>query len=179
MAISVTQAGVAKGMAFAMTLCVATIFYGVYLDPFGLSAINDFQGRAQIFGLSIILPTLFMFVSIGRMARFRFFSPDEIDGSGLTKGSEDSLVLQSLLQNTLEQVVLAMAVYLAWCFLMPVSMLSAVPLCAVIFALGRILFFRGYTAGAASRAVGFALTFYSSALLFLCLILHEAWRLLG
>ena len=74
--------------------------------------------------------------------------------------------------------MLAMAVYLAWCFLMPVSMLSAVPLCAVIFALGRVLFFRGYTAVAASRAVGFALTFYSSALLFLCLILHEAWRLL-
>jgi hypothetical protein len=31
------------------------------------------------------------------MARFRFFSPDEIDGSGLTKGWAGSLVLQSLL----------------------------------------------------------------------------------
>ena len=113
------------------------------------------------------------------MARFRFFSPDEIDGSGLTKGSSDSLVLQSLLQNTLEQFVLALAVYAAWCFLMPVSTLSAVPLCSLLFAIRRILFFKGYKSGAASRAAGFALTFYSSALLFLCLIVHEVWRLVS
>ena len=179
MAISVKQAGVAKGMAFAMSVCVVTIFSGVYLDPFGFSLISDFQGRTQILALSIILPTLFMFVSVGRMARFRFFSPNEIDGSGLTKGSSDSLVLQSLLQNTLEQFVLALAVYAAWCFLMPVSTLSAVPLCSLLFAIGRILFFKGYKGGAASRAAGFALTFYSSALLFLCLIVHEVWRLVS
>ncbi|MDA8868602.1 hypothetical protein N9H91_02175 [Pseudomonadales bacterium] len=86
MAIPVKQAGVAKGMAFAMFVCVVTISSGVYLDPFGFSLISDFQGRTQILALSIILPTLFMFVSVGRMARFRFFSPNEIDGSGLTKG---------------------------------------------------------------------------------------------
>ena len=175
MALSDKQLGVIKGMAIAMAVSVLTIILGIYFDPFSYAQIENIHGRTEILGLSVILPTLFLVASIGRLAKFRFFSPDDIDGSALTKGSENVCLLQSLLQNTLEQLVIAISVYTAWCFLMPVSWLSALPLCSVLFALGRILFFKGYKNGAASRAVGFALTFYSTVLLLLVLIAYQVW----
>jgi hypothetical protein len=176
MQLSIKQQGVVKGMASALIVSLITISAGVYIDPFSYSSIHDVGGRLEVFGLSLILPTSFLVVSIGRLARFRFLSPEDIDGSALTKGSEHALLLQSLLQNTLEQFVIAFGVYAAWCFLMPLSWLSAIPLSSVLFSLGRALFFKGYRNGAASRAFGFALTFYSTALLFVIMIIYQLWQ---
>lgn len=75
--------------------------------------------------------------------------------------------------NTLEQLVIAIGVYSAWCILMPSVWLSAVPLCSVLFVIGRILFFKGYNQGAAARAFGFALTFYSTIIMFLVLLGYQ------
>ena len=74
-------------------------------------------------------------------------------------------MLQAMLQNTLEQSVLAIGAYLVWATLLPSHLLSAVPCCSTLFALGRALFFKGYESGAGSRAVGFVLTFYPSVLM--------------
>lgn len=170
------QSGVVKGMALAMGVSVITIVTAIYFDPFSYALIDNTLGRIEVLGLSIILPTLILIASIGRLAKFRFFSPEDIDGSALTKGSKDALLLQSLLQNTLEQLVIALCVYSAWCFLMPAAWLSALPLCSLLFAIGRILFFKGYQGGAASRAFGFALTFYSTAILLLVLIVFQIYQ---
>lgn len=178
MSLSDKQLGVIKGMALAMAVSIFTIALSLYFEPFANYFVDNDQGRIEVLGLSIILPTLLLVVSIGRLAKFRFFSPDDIDGSALTSGSEDAVLLQSLLQNTLEQLVIAIAVYSAWCILMPVSWLSAVPVCSLLFALGRILFFSGYKKGAASRAFGFALTFYSTVLLLLILIIYQLCRVI-
>ncbi|WP_218638774.1 MAPEG family protein [Shewanella sp. UCD-KL12] len=97
-----------------------------------------------------------------------------MDGSGLTSGSQQAGILQSLLQNTLEQIVIAGSVYVAWCLLMPASWLSTAPICSILFAIGRISFFIGYHKGAPARAFGFALTFYSSVLLFVTLVVYQA-----
>ena len=179
MALSAKQLGVLKGMASAMTLSILTIMLSTYFDPFCNALIGDIQGRFDVLGLSIILPTGFLLVSIGRLAKLRFFSPDDIDGSGLTRGSENALVLQSLLQNTLEQFVVAIIVYTAWCLVMPVSVLSAIPLCSVLFALGRTLFFKGYKNGAAARAFGFAVTFYPTLVLFVIFVIHTLWKIVS
>ncbi len=107
---------------------------------------------------------------MGRLAKHRFFSPDEIDGRGLRADSDRAIFLQSLLQNTLEQSVLAAFVYGTWTFLMPSTWLSVVPLAALSFALGRVLFFAGYRRGAVGRAVGFTMAFYPSVLMLICTI---------
>jgi hypothetical protein len=80
------QIGVDKVMTLSMTICPSAIISSIYFDPFPISRVIDVQGRTKILALSTILPTLFLFLSIGRMARHRFFNPDEIDGSALTKG---------------------------------------------------------------------------------------------
>ena len=50
-------------------------------------------------------------INIGLLARHRFFTPDDIDGGGLTPGTATAHILQSMLQNTLEQSVLALGVH--------------------------------------------------------------------
>jgi uncharacterized MAPEG superfamily protein len=112
-----------------------------------------------------LLLALWLGVSIGYLARHRFFTPEDIDGSGLTQGTEQAGVLQSTLQNSLEQTVFAVLAHTIWAVTMPSSWMTAVPAAAILFICGRILFARGYRGGAASRAIGFALTFYPSVLM--------------
>lgn len=119
---------------------------------------------------SLILLILCLVFSIGRLAKHRFFRPDVIDGRGLREDSDRAIILQSLLQNTLEQSVLAAFVYGTWTLLMPSAWLSVVPLAALSFALGRVLFFVGYRRGAVGRAVGFTMAFYQSVLMLNCTI---------
>ena len=102
-----------------------------------------------------LLPTLTLMVSIMRVANYRFASPDDIDGSGLTAGTDRVLVLRAILQNTLEQAVLAVAAYLIWAVVMPYGWLRAIPVAALLFMTGRVFFARGYDGGAAARAMGF------------------------
>jgi hypothetical protein len=63
-------------------------------------------------------------------------------------------LLQTLLQNTLEQSLIALLVYLGWALTMPATWLSVVPVAAMAFAIGRILFFLGYEKGAPSPSPG-------------------------
>ncbi len=119
---------------------------------------------------------LWLGISIGLLARHRFFTPEDIDGGGLIPGTETANILQATLQNTLEQTVLAVLVHLAWAALMPVSWMSAIPAAVVLFLCGRVLFVRGYRGGAPSRAVGFALTYYPSVLMLVFVIGAAVWR---
>ena len=101
-------------------------------------------------------------INIAMVAHHRFFTPEDIDGGGLTAGTARVRLLQSMLQNTLEQAVLAVGVHLIWAGVMPISWQAAVPTAAILFAVGRLLFWHGYASGAPSRALGFGLTFYPS-----------------
>jgi hypothetical protein len=65
-----------------------------------------------------------------------------------------------VLQNTLEQTVLAVAAYTVWAVVMPHSWLWSIAIAALFFVAGRIFFAYGYTRGAPGRAMGFGLTAY-------------------
>lgn len=166
-------------MAAAMLVSIIILMAAVVINPFHYGRLEGSDSRMNILGLSIILPTITLIVSIGRLAGFRFFSPQDIDGSGLTKGSQQAVIFQSLLQNTLEQLTITVGTYTIWCFTMPATWLSAIPLCSLAFAIGRISFFRGYHKGAPSRAFGFALTFYPTVLLMLTAAVYHACRFIG
>ena len=122
-----------------------------------------------------VLLVLWLAASIGMLARHRFFTPADIDGSGLSEGTAAARVLQSVLQNTLEQSVLAFSVHVIWAVAMPWTWQAAVPVAATLFFLGRVLFWRGYARGAPARALGFALTFYPSVVMLVLIVGHLAW----
>lgn len=126
-----------------------------------------------------VLMIVWLAASIGMLARHRFFTPEDIDGSGLTEGTSTAKLLQSILQNTLEQTALAFPVYLIWAATMPWRWQAAVPMAAILFFVGRLLFWKGYSRGAPARSLGFALTFYPSVIMLIAIIVRLIWGLIA
>lgn len=96
---------------------------------------------------------------IANVARLRFFSPAAIDAGTAT--DDVTAQARAILQNTLEQVVLAIPVYVGLAVTFDRSVLAIAAMTG-LFSAGRALFWAGYADGAAGRAFGFALTFYPS-----------------
>lgn len=159
-----SQRGVALGIATAFAITVASFALTALLAPFGVPS-DTLALRLHLFALSALAPAIALTICIGRLASHRFFTPQDIDGSGLTAGTDHAKLLQALLQNTLEQLALALPVYAAWTQLAPRHLLALAPVAATLFLFGRLLFFWGYARGAPGRALGFGLTFYPSVLL--------------
>ncbi|WP_419746103.1 MAPEG family protein [Xanthomonas phaseoli] len=151
------QRGVVLGMASGL---LASLFVVFLASRAFLSW--DAPERA---GTGLLLPAAAMFLAIARMAKHRFVTPADIDGSALSVGTARARTLQSLLQNTTEQLAFALPVYVAALLSTRPAIQAAVPACACAFLLGRLIFFATYSGGAGARALGFALTFYPTVLL--------------
>jgi uncharacterized membrane protein YecN with MAPEG domain len=158
------QRHVALGAATGVAITIAALGVVALMHPFA-SVFSMSTGRVQVVALSVLAPALALAVSIARLATHRFRTPQDIDGSGLTSGTDQAKLLQALLQNTLEQLALALPVYVAWGALAPAHLVEVVLMAALLFLLGRVLFFWGYRRGAPGRALGFALTFYPTVFL--------------
>lgn len=164
------QKGVLRAMAIGGITSVFVLTAAVVMYPSAFIA-NSGQAGALVHTLSWdLLVVSCLMVSIGLLARHRFFSPDDIDGGGISKGTQQAHILQAVLQNTLEQTVLAVSVHMIWAVVMPDRWQAAVPAAAILFLIGRVLFARGYSGGAPARALGFALTFYPSVAMVVVLI---------
>lgn len=176
MALNIKQKGVLRGMAVGVVIAITLIVVGIVVNPFAYSPGLDLGSRIAVAIQWSLLPAICLAVSVGRLAKHRFFTPEDIDGSSATEGTQHAKVLQSLIQNTLEQSLLAALIYLAWSVMMPANWLSVVPLAAIAFAVGRVLFFVGYGKGAPSRAIGFTLAFYPSVGMLICLVFFTLWN---
>ena len=176
MALSVKQRGVLKGISIGAAITVAAIAGAILAGPVVLSPEATVGERLSFALWADAFIALWLGISIGMLARHRFFTPEDIDGGGLAPGSETANILQATLQNTLEQTVLAVLVHLTWAILMPGSWISAIPAAVVLFLCGRLLFVLGYRGGAVSRAVGFALTYYPSVLMLIVVVGAAVWK---
>ncbi|CAL74641.1 Hypothetical protein; putative membrane protein [Bradyrhizobium sp. ORS 278] len=153
------QRQVATGMAAAALTGLVAI--GVALGQSGGSAQPIAERLAVALRLDLFV-IVWLLASIGNVARLRFFSRQDIAGAATTVASEAVRRGNAILQNTLEQAALAIAVHLG----LAASLHDPVPLLTtlvVLFGLGRLLFWLSYAKGAAGRAFGFALTFSPTA----------------
>lgn len=128
------QRGVVLGMASGLfaSLLVVFLLSRAFLRW-------DTPERAVI---SLLLPATGMFVAIARMAKHRFVTPADIDGSAMSDGTIRAKTLQSLLQNTTEQLAFALPVYVAALMNPHRGIQAAVPACPCAFLLGRLTFLR-------------------------------------
>jgi 1-acyl-sn-glycerol-3-phosphate acyltransferase len=160
-----TQAGVAAGMAAGFAATVAAFAWpSLPAVPAGADQ------RIALWLAASVSASLWLLIGIALLARHRFFTPADIDGGGLTDGTPAAKLLQTLIQNTLEQAVVAIPAYGAWLWLAPEGRRGLVMICAGLFGLGRLLFFLGYKFGAPARALGFTLTLYPTVGLYLFLL---------
>ncbi|MBV9882214.1 MAG: MAPEG family protein [Sphingomonadaceae bacterium] len=169
-----TQAGVAAGMAVGLAATIAAFAW-----PRLPAVPGAAEARLTLWFAASISAGLWLLIGIALLARHRFFSPADIQGGGLSEGTPGAKLLQSLIQNTLEQLALAVPVWGGWLWLAPEEWRGLVLLCAAMFGLGRLLFFLCYRFGAPARALGFTLTFYPTVGLYLFLLPRTFAILLG
>jgi uncharacterized membrane protein YecN with MAPEG domain len=177
MALTNKQASVIKRMIVGVSIAFAIVAVGSFFGSHFFEPTVSIVERLSLAIQWLLIPAMFLIVSVGRLARHRFFTPEDIDGGGFSDNSEQAKILQAILQNTLEQFCIAFAIYLAWAIIMPTQALLVIPLAAVVFSIGRILFFVGYNGGAPSRALGFTLTYYPSLVMFGCILVYSLWSL--
>lgn len=170
------QRGVAIGMASALFVAVALLILAARLGGAHVAPRASLEFRLELLSASLIAPAASLSICIARLASHRFFTTADIHGSALGEGTARAKRLQSLVQNTLEQAVLASSVYCIGSFMLPGRLLGLIPAAAAMFFVGRILFSIGYSGGARSRAFGFAFTFYPTLLLGCVALYHLVLR---
>lgn len=111
--------------------------------------------------IAFFLCGLVLLAMIARLAQRRFFDDAIIDGEPYVPGSPAEID-QRVLQNTVEQLVLAI---LLWPFIGMVLLEGAVLALALSFVIARLAFWIGYHISPPLRAFGFAATFYPTILL--------------
>jgi MAPEG family len=164
MALDPAQRTVARGMAAgaAFSALVLGVGYAVVPAPLG-GLTGNVADRLRMALAADAFVLLWLVVAIGRVAKERFFSPADIDGAGMTEASPRVRVPAAILQNTLEQVVLATGAHLMLAAMLRDRDMALIPLLVGLFCVGRAAFWVGYAKGAGGRAFGFATTFYPSA----------------
>lgn len=172
MALSAQQRGVLKGAGAAALLAVGSLAAAVAAPLSLLAHDAGLAARLAVVFSSAVFVLVPLAVSIGRLARLRFFSAQDIDGSALTTATPRAALLQSIVQNTLEQTVLALGAHFVWAACMPPAWLGAVPVAAALFVAGRIAFAVSYANGAAARAFGFGLTFYPTLIMLVSVLVY-------
>lgn len=147
------------GMFAAALFAIAWVVFGLAYWP--EPALNTLTAidRLQYALICEIFLTLTLLLGVGLVAQQRFFSDQQIDGSEPDKGSALDINIRYL-QNTLEQVVLAVIAHLALALVVPASSLNIIPVLVSLFVIARICFLVGYHISAPARAFGFATTFY-------------------
>ncbi len=120
---------------------------------------NDQVARLAFAARWLLLPGLALFAGIAVVANQRFFVADAIDGA---RASQSRLIEITLRynQNTLEQTVLAAIAWAGLALSLPHEMLTLIPAMAIVFIVGRALFWVGYLIAPVARALGLGLSAY-------------------
>jgi hypothetical protein len=150
---AIRTAGWISLLALAAAVPLGYVALPAVIDfPQALAERLAFAARASLFVLLWVVAAVFM-VSSGRRT-----SPADIGGSAGGPPSDRIAVRVAFLHNTLEQAVIATALYFALATLLSGAWLSLIVVGVAFFAIGRILFLRGYARGAEGRSLGMTLT---------------------
>ncbi len=173
------QKGVVRGVVPAAVLAAVGLCGVSLLIPITALPVDEPGARLAWALQWALLPVLTLIIAIMRVGNYRFSSSEDIDGGGLTNPTPQIQILRAVLQNTLEQTVLAVTVYLIWAAVMPFRWLRVIPVAALLFVVGRVLFARGYSRGAPGRAMGFGMTMYPTAAMLVTVAVVLSYRLLA
>ena len=115
---------------------------------------------SEAMALALFLPGLVLMAMIGRLAQQRFFHSDLMDGAQFAPNSGPATD-QKVLQNTIEQLVLALCVWPLAVHFVGAGVVLAL---GTGFAIARIFFWIGYHISPPLRGFGFAASFYPTIL---------------
>ena len=159
------QRQVLAGMAAAVALTAVALLAAYFLSKSGADTLRLSAPEASA------PAALALVYCIGAIARKRFFHTDVIRGAAYDKPGSEVAVDKAVLQNTLEQTVLAAVAYNGLAAVLPSLAPVLLPVLVSLFLIGRILFIAGYAKGAGGRAFGSALTFYPTVAAYVIFVL--------
>jgi predicted small integral membrane protein len=152
------QRKVLAGMAAAVVFSVAFFELAFRMTAIDLTPPGGTETAWRIeYALKCeVFAALCLLAGIGMIANRRFFIPAAIQGDPTPAIEID----RRYLQNTLEQLVLAIVAHLALATIVAPESIRAVAVLVMLFVIGRVTFWIGYHRSGPARAFGFATTFY-------------------
>lgn len=143
-------------------LLAAAVLAGGYRwlppEPVGITESMDLANRLA-FAVRWDLP-IFLWLAgcVGGVSQGRFWTPADRHGSAFRGPSKAIGVRAAVLQNSLEQTVLAVGANFVLATLLRESELVLIPLLVLLYLAGRATFAWGYARSPIARAFGMALT---------------------
>lgn len=160
----------------ALAIVLACFALGYVLLPRVFAFPESLAGRMAMAAQAGAFVLLCLLVAVGMVSFGRRQSADDIGGAAAGPPSPALAVKAAFLQNTLEQAVLAGGAFFAFAAVATGADMALLPVAAMLFCTGRVLFWLGYPRGAGARAPGMAMTLLPGALLLLYSMAVTAWR---
>jgi hypothetical protein len=113
-----------------------------------------------------VIAALCLLAGVAKIANRRFFIAEAIDGDAAPSIEID----RRYIQNTLEQLVLAIVAHLALVTIVAPESIRAVAVLVMLFVIGRVTFWIGYHYSGPARAFGFGTTFYPTVAVYVFLL---------
>lgn len=159
MAFDNEQRAIARSAIAALAVTISVLVATGVLRLFAAKGIDQ---RLSLLAVSFAPLILALLRDIGRLANHRFAEPLDRNAAAAETRTARADMLSAILRNTHEQVTFAALVYAMAAIILPPNWTDAIPGCALLFLIGRLIFATGYAKGAGGRAFGFGLTFYPS-----------------
>ena len=161
MSLDPEQSSILRRSAVAIAVTVAVLVAGYVWRPPGFFGLSNSMGVGErlAFALKVdLLIFLWLAGCVRAVASGRFRSKADRPGAAYSPPSEFLAVRAAVLQNSLEQTVLAAGSHLILATVLRGAELVLIPLLVILYLAGRIAFAATYAKGAAARAFGMALT---------------------
>lgn len=146
----------AFGISLGIFLTLLVAMLGIWLLP-DIAGPYDNASRLALAAKCLVAPAVMMLLGVIVVGLTRLGS-DMLDPTRVNASTQGMRISLRYLGNTHEQLTLYIANSLALAVLLPVAWLKLVPLYALMFCLGRALFWVGYRLNPLYRGPGFALT---------------------
>ena len=155
------QRAILRSALNALLVVMSGLAAGYYLLPSDLLAPEP--GIAMVdrlaFALQWDLPlVIWVLGCVHAVSTGRYRSPDDIRGSAFGPPSTAIAVRRAVLQNSVEQVLLAVGAHLILATLLRGDELRMIPILVILFLVGRVAFALGYARGPGARGFGMAIT---------------------
>lgn len=161
MAWSADQRRIVRDSLLAIVFCALVLAAGYAWLPASHFGLEGPLGPAErlVFALRAdVWLLLWLAICVRAVSKGRFDSPSDIAGSASGPPSAALAVRAAVLQNSLEQTVLAVGAHLVLATVLRGTELRLIPLLVALFLVGRISFAWGYARRPIARAFGMAVT---------------------
>ena len=161
MAWSADQRRIARDSLLAIAFCALVLAAGYAWVPASVFGVEGHVGPAErlVFALRAdVWLLVWLAICVRAVSKGRFQSPSDITGSASGPPSAGLAVRAAVLQNSLEQTVLAVGAHLVLATLLRGPELRLIALLVALYLIGRVTFAWGYARQPVARAFGMAVT---------------------